>query len=69
MLLLLPRLGLLGGDQTDGEGFEFALGVMTLSVEEPQSRDQRRDMGAGGLDSSRREERWRHAQGLQDHRT
>ena len=64
MLLFLPRLGLrrgfavLGGrrgDETGDERVEPSLGVTDLAIEEPEARDQRSDMGACGLDGSRRE--------------
>ena len=54
MLLLLPRLGLRssGGMRRADERVDPAVGVLDLAIEQSQARNQRSDMGAGGLDGS-----------------
>src|SRR6516165_1151095 len=53
MLLFLPRLGLFGGNEAGGQGIEPAMGFFELPVDEADARNERGDMGAGALRSSR----------------
>jgi len=50
MLLLLPRLGLIRGDETGGEGVEPMMRFLDLLVYETDACDERGNVSAGGFD-------------------
>ena len=50
MLLPLPRLGLLGGNEPGNQGIEALMRLLELLVYETQAGDERGDVGTGGLD-------------------
>ena len=66
MLLFLPRLGFLGRNEASRQGLDLAVGVFDLPVEEPDARNERRDMRARGFDRSGGDVNRRPAQGGDD---
>ena len=49
MLLCLSRLGLLGRDETGGQGVELMVRLLELPVHQADARNERGDVGAGRL--------------------
>ena len=49
MLLLLPRLGLLGRDHSGGQQVELTMCILDLLIDEADARDERRNVSCGSF--------------------